>query len=195
MVEMSRQMLLMSPITLQELADSRGNMSIKGVFMKKFNIVKLIIAIAIPLLVGALSAFLTKDAMMVFNTIKKPPLAPPGIAFPIAWSILYVLMGIASYLIYELDVEKLSSEKVILRENTLVIYVVQLVFNFFWSIIFFKFSMYKFAFVWLVVLWILVFVFIKNAIKLNKVAAYLMISYLLWMTFAGYLNIMIAILN
>ena len=163
--------------------------------MKKFNIVKLIIAMAIPLLVGALSAFLTKDAMMVFNTIKTPPLAPPRIAFPIAWSILYVLMGIASYLIYELDVEKLSSEKVILRENTLVIYVVQLVFNFFWSIIFFKFSMYKFAFVWLVVLWILVFVFIKNAIKLNKVAAYLMIPYLLWMTFAGYLNIMIAILN
>lgn len=163
--------------------------------MKKFNIVKLIIAIAIPLLVGGLSAFLTKDAMMVFNTIKKPPLAPPGIAFPIAWTILYILMGIASYLIYNLDENKLISSQVVLKKNTLIIYVVQLIFNFFWSIIFFKFSMYKFAFVWLVALWILVFAFVKNAMKLNKTAACLMIPYLLWMTFAGYLNVMIVILN
>ena len=163
--------------------------------MKKFNIVKLVIAIAIPLLVGGLSAFLTKDAMMVFDTIKKPPLAPPGIVFPIAWTILYVLMGIASYLIYNLDENKLISSQVVLKKNTLIIYVVQLIFNFFWSIIFFKFSMYKFAFVWLVILWALVFMFIKSAMKLNKAAAYLMLPYLLWMTFAGYLNIMIVILN
>ena len=163
--------------------------------MKKFNIVKLIIAILIPLLVGGLSAFITKDAMMVFDNIKKPPLAPPGIVFPIAWSILYILMGIASYLIYNLDEDKLIALQVVLRKNTLIIYVVQLVFNFFWSIIFFKFAMYKFAFAWLVILWVLVLMFIRNAMKLNKVAAYLMIPYLFWMTFAGYLNIMIAILN
>ena len=163
--------------------------------MKKINVLKLIIAIIIPLLVGGVSAFLTNDVMMVFNTIKKPPLAPPGILFPIVWSILYVLMGISSYLINELNVDKLSGKKVALRKNTLIIYVVQLVFNFFWSIIFFKFSMYKFAFVWLVILWIMVFIFIKNAMKLNKTAAYLMIPYLLWMTFAGYLNIMISIFN
>ncbi len=163
--------------------------------MKKLNVVKLVIAILIPLLVGGLSAFLTKDAMMVFDTIKKPALSPPGIAFPIAWSILYVLMGIASYLIYNLDIKKLNGTQVVLRKNTLIIYAIQLVFNFFWSIIFFKFSMYKFAFVWLVILWMLVFIFIKNAFKLNKVSAYLMVPYLLWMTFAGYLNIMIAVLN
>ena len=68
--------------------------------MKKLNIVKLLIAVFIPLAVSGLSAFLTKDAMMVFDTIKKPPLAPPGIVFPIAWSILYVLMGISSYIIF-----------------------------------------------------------------------------------------------
>ena len=145
--------------------------------MKKINVLKLIIAIIIPLLVGGVSAFLTNDVMMVFNTIKKPPLAPPGILFPIVWSILYVLMGISSYLINELNVDKLSGKKVALRKNTLIIYVVQLVFNFFWSIIFFKFSMYKFAFVWLVILWIMVFIFIKNAMKLNKTVAYLMIPY------------------
>ena len=163
--------------------------------MKKLNVLKLVIAIIIPLLVGGLSAFLTKDAMMVFDTIKKPPLAPPGIAFPIAWTILYVLMGIASYLIYNLDENKLISSQVVLKKNTLIIYVVQLIFNFFWSIIFFKLSMYKFAFVWLVLLWALVFRFIKSVMKLNKAAAYLMLPYLLWMTFAGYLNIMILILN
>ena len=163
--------------------------------MKKLNVFKLVIAILIPLLVGGLSAFITKNAMMMFDTIKKPPLSPPGIIFPIAWSILYVLMGIASYLIYNLDIKKLNDAQVVLRKNTLIIYAIQLVFNFFWSIIFFKFSMYKFAFVWLVILWVLVFVFIKNAFKLNKVSAYLMVPYLLWMTFAGYLNIMIAVLN
>ena len=163
--------------------------------MKKLNIAKLIIAVLIPLLVGGLSAFLTKYAMMVFDTIKKPALSPPGIVFPIAWSILYVLMGIASYLIYNLDIKKLNDAQVVLRKNTLIIYAIQLIFNFFWSIIFFKFSMYKFAFVWLVVLWVLVFIFIKNALKLNKASAYLMIPYLLWVTFAGYLNVMIAVLN
>ena len=163
--------------------------------MKKLNALKLVIAIIIPLLVGGLSAFLTKDAMMVFDTIKKPSLSPPGIVFPIAWSILYVLMGIASYLIYNLDIKKLNDAQVVLRKNTLIIYAIQLIFNFFWSIIFFKFSMYKFAFVWLVILWVLVFMFIKSAMKLNKAVAYLMIPYLLWMTFAGYLNVMIAILN
>lgn len=163
--------------------------------MKKLNVLKLVIAIIIPLLVGGLSAFLTKDAMMVFDTIKKPPLAPPGIVFPIAWTILYVLMGIASYLIYNLDDNKLTSSQVVLKKNTLIIYVVQLILNFFWSIIFFKLSMYKFAFVWLVLLWELVFMFIKSVMKLNKAAAYLMLPYLLWMTFAGYLNIMIVILN
>lgn len=163
--------------------------------MKKLNVSKLIIAIIISLLVGGLSAFLTKDAMMVFDNIKKPPLAPPGILFPIVWSILYILMGCASYLIQNIDVTKLNAEQVTLRKNVLIVYVVQLIFNFFWSIIFFKFSMYKFAFVWLVVLWILIFVFIKKALKVNKVAAYLMFPYLLWVTFAGYLNIMIAVLN
>ena len=163
--------------------------------MKKLNVVKLIIAILIPLLVGGLSAFLTKDAMVMFDAIKKPPLSPPGIVFPIVWSILYVLMGIARYSLYNLDEQKLSEEQIKFRNYTLVIYDIQLFFNFFWSIIFFKFSMYKVAFLWLIILWVLVFIFIKNALKLNKISAYLMIPYLLWITFAGYLNVAIAILN
>ena len=163
--------------------------------MKKLNVVKLIIAILIPLLVGGLSAFLTKDAMVMFDAIKKPTLSPPGIVFPIVWSILYVLMGIARYLLYNLDEQKLSEQQTKFRKYTLVIYDCHLFFNFFWSIIFFKFSMYKVAFLWLIILWVLVFIFIKNALKLNKISAYLMIPYSLWITFAGYLNVAIAILN
>ena len=160
--------------------------------MKKNNIVTLIIAIIIPLVVGGMSSFLTKDAMMIFDSVKKPPLSPPGILFPIVWTILYVMMGVSSYLIYK---EKNNVNVKGLVKSTLIIYGVQLFFNFFWSILFFKYSLYMVAFIWLVILWILVFVFIKNALKINKIASYLMIPYLIWMTFAGYLNIMIAILN
>ena len=163
--------------------------------MKKLNIVKLLIAVFVPLAVGGLSAFLTKDAMLIFNSIDKPPLAPSGIVFPIAWSILYVIMGISSYIIYNLDINKLNIEQIVLRKQTLIIYVVQLIFNFFWTIIFFNFSMYKFAFVWLMTLWILVFLYIKTSFELNKISSYLMMPYLVWMTFAGYLNLMIDILN
>lgn len=160
--------------------------------MKKNNIITLIIAIIIPLVVGGMSSFLTKDAMMIFDSVKKPPLSPPGILFPIVWTILYVMMGVSSYLVY---VEKDNVNVKGLVKSTLIIYGVQLFFNFFWSILFFKYSLYMVAFIWLVILWILVFVFIKNAFKINKIASYLMMPYLMWMTFAGYLNIMIAILN
>ena len=160
--------------------------------MKKNNIVTLIIAIIIPLVVGGMSSFLTKDAMMIFDSVKKPPLSPPGILFPIVWTILYIMMGVSSYLIYK---EKDNVNVKVEVKNLLIIYTVQLVFNFFWSIIFFKFAMYKFAFVWLIILWALVLLYIIKSYKINKVASYLMIPYLMWMTFAGYLNIMIAILN
>ena len=160
--------------------------------MKKNNIVTLIIAIIIPLVVGGMSSFLTKDAMMIFDSVKKPPLSPPGILFPIVWTILYVMMGVSSYLIYK---EKDNVNVKGLVKSTLIIYGVQLFFNFFWSIIFFKFAMYKFAFMWLIILWVLVLLYIIKSYKVNRIASYLMIPYIVWMTFAGYLNIMIAILN
>lgn len=103
-----------------------------------------------------------------------------------------MLMGVSSYIIYIAEAN--GGEKLLLKNKSLLLYVVQLIFNFFWSIFFFKLAMYKFAFVWLVILWILVFLYIKNAFKLNIIASYLMIPYLMWMSFAGYLNIMIAIL-
>lgn len=161
---------------------------------KRVNIFKMFVAIVIPITVGMLSSFITKDAMMSFNAMKKPPLAPPGILFPIAWTILYILMGISSYIIYVYDAK---NDKTILniKNKCLLLYAIQLVFNFFWSIIFFKFKLYIFAFAWLVILWILVFNLMIDSKKISKVASYLLIPYLAWMTFAGYLNIGIAVLN
>ena len=93
---------------------------------------QLIISILIPIAVGAVSGLLTRDSMMMFNTVKKPPLSPPGWLFPVVWTILYILMGIASYLIYQYGTE---AEEVSLALTT---YAVQLFFNFFWSIFFLR---------------------------------------------------------
>ena len=161
---------------------------------KRVNIFKMFVAIVIPLAVGFISSFITKDAMMSFNAMKKPPLAPPGILFPIAWTILYILMGISSYIIYVYDAKN-DTTSLNIKNKCLSLYAIQLVFNFFWSIIFFKFKLYIFAFAWLIILWILVFKLMRESKKISKVASYLLIPYLAWMTFAGYLNIGIAVLN
>ena len=152
---------------------------------------ELAIAIIIPLLIGGISAFLTKDATKAFETVNKPPLSPPSILFPIAWTILYILMGIASYLIYKNN--NLYNERK--RKSALIIYFIQLFFNFFWSIIFFNLKYYYFAFIWLIVMWLLIILLMIKAKDINKTAFYLLIPYLLWTTFAGYLNLGIAILN
>ncbi|MDD6478441.1 MAG: tryptophan-rich sensory protein [Oscillospiraceae bacterium] len=145
----------------------------------------LVFYIAMPLIVGALSALFTMGAMKDFALINKPPLSPPAWLFPVVWTILYVLMGIASYLV--------SKEKN--SDLALLFYTVQLFFNFLWSIIFFNFQNYLFAFVWLVALWILILVTTVLFWRLNKTAGLLMIPYLLWVTFAGYLNFAIYLLN
>ena len=147
---------------------------------------KLIVCILIPLAVGGLSAFLSRTGMQTFASLDKPPLSPPGWLFPVAWTILYVLMGIASYLV-------LVSEHP--DSNALTAYAIQLIFNFFWSLIFFNLGQYLLAFVWLVVLWILILATILLFRKSSKTAAHLMIPYLLWVTFAGYLNLGIYLLN
>ena len=155
----------------------------------KVNWKLLVICIAIPLAVGTTASLLTGGGMEVFETVNKPPLSPPGILFPIVWTILYTLMGIASYLV-------LSSGKN--QEditNALLIYLLQLAINFFWSIFFFNLEWYLFSFFWLILLWIFIRKTIQLFYPLSKTAAYLMIPYLLWVTFAGYLNLGIYLLN
>ncbi len=143
---------------------------------------KLILSLAIPLATGGLSALLTKDSMSSFDSMAKPPLSPPSWVFPVVWTILFIMMGLAFYLV--LISKKPSSQ-------ALSIYFSQLFFNFFWSIIFFNLKLYLFSFLWLVALWILILVNIFLFYKINKVAGYLLIPYLLWASFALYLNLAI----
>lgn len=147
-----------------------------------------VVSIIIALVVGGLSALVTKDNMNIYDTINKPALSPPMFLFPIVWGILFVLMGISSAIVY------IKSEKGKAFDN-LWIYGLQLIVNFFWSIIFFNMRSYLFAFVWLVLLWVLIIAMIVQFRKVSPVAAYLQIPYLLWVTFAGYLTLMIYILN
>ena len=156
----------------------------------KNNIKTYIIAIAIPLAVGLLSAFLTKDNMSLYSEINSPPLAPPAWLFPVAWTVLYVLMGISSALVY-ID----RKAEPIAAKAALTSYAVSLVFNFFWSIIFFNLRAYLFAFLWLAAMLYFIIRTILLYKKVKPLAAYLQLPYALWVAFAGYLNIAIYFLN
>ena len=149
-----------------------------------------VISVAIALGVGGLSALLTSGNMDIYSRIEQPPLAPPPILFPIVWTILYVLMGISAAMIYEEKDRKPDEVR-----NALTVYGISLFFNFFWSIIFFNMQAYLFAFVWLVALWVLILLTVIKYYRIKPIAAYLQIPYLLWVTFAGYLNFAIYILN
>lgn len=149
----------------------------------------LLICIAIPLMVGGIAGFISQNSMSAFEALNKPPLSPPGWVFPVAWTILYILMGIASYLILTSDAPQKRINK------AMKLYVLQLFFNFLWTFWFFNLELYLFAFIWLVALWLLILITILSFSRISKPAAYLMVPYLLWVTFAGYLNLGIALLN
>ncbi len=152
---------------------------------------QLIIAIGIPVLIGSLSGFLVGDSANAYSQLIQPAIAPPGWLFPVVWTVLYILMGIASYLVATSGGESQKAQVV----SALKLYAAQLIVNFLWPIIFFGKQWYGFAFLWIVLLWVLIILTIRAFNEVSKTAAILMIPYLLWVTFAGYLNLMIAILN
>jgi len=147
-----------------------------------------VISVLIAFAVGGLAALITKDSMDMYEEIVKPALAPPGWIFPVVWSVLYALMGISAARIY------VKTDGRIIGTG-LVFYILSLMFNFFWTILFFNAKEFLFSFVWLIVLWILILLTILSYKKTDKIAAYLQIPYLIWVTFAGYLNYMIYLLN
>jgi len=139
------------------------------------------VAIAIPEAVGALAGFLTRDGIENFQNVAQSALTPPAIVFPIVWTILYALMGISSARIW-------LSEDSSQRDRGLVLYLFQLIFNFFWSVFFFNMEAYGFSFLWILGLWLLIVRMVRSFSKVDKPAAWLQIPYLLWVTFAAYLN-------
>lgn len=143
--------------------------------------------IALTLATSAAAGFITKSAMPAYESVRKSRLNPPSIVFPIVWTVLYILMGISAAAVY-----KSSSNY---RKPALSIFFFQLAVNFLWSIIFFNLQAYFFAFVWLILLLILIAAMIFWFCKINIKAGLLQIPYLLWVSFAGYLNYAIYIMN
>ena len=132
--------------------------------------------------VGALSAWITSPGMDAYmETIIRPPLAPPGWVFAVLWPILYALMGFGAARVW---LTEPSRE----RSRGLNLFVAQLVVNFFWSPIFFNAGAYGFALIWLVILWVLVAWMSVSFYRVDPLSGLLQIPYLLWLTFAAYLN-------
>ncbi len=136
----------------------------------KINYKRLIIFILVPVLLGALVGLLTSVNTDIDSII-------PKWIFPVVWTILYVLMGLSSYLVYERD-------GAVPR-----IYIVQLIFNLLWSFIFFKFKWFTLAFIWIIVLFIMVIKMIREFAKIDKRAGNLQIPYAIWLVIAAILNL------
>ncbi len=154
----------------------------------KENVKIFILALIIPLAIGFLTFLLTKNGISYYsNNIAKPSFAPPSYLFGIVWTILYILMGISSYLIYN----EMSSKKNV----CLLIYGLNLILNFLWPIIFFNLEARLFAFIFIIFLDIVVLYMIICFYGVSKKAAYLQIPYFLWLIFASILNFSVYILN
>ena len=150
--------------------------------LKKRNWKPYAIGILITEAVGALSGWLTRGGMKIYTeTAVQPPLSPPSFLFPIVWGILYALLGIGATRIYLAPHSKD-------RTRGLNLFATQLIVNFFWSLIFFNAQAYGFALLWLFLLWGLVLWMILTFRKVDPLTAWLQFPYLLWLTFAAYLN-------
>ncbi|MDO5149525.1 MAG: TspO/MBR family protein [Oscillospiraceae bacterium] len=155
--------------------------------MKKNKITELLISIILAELVGSLSALFSGSSFSLFRELNKPPFSPPGWIFPVVWTVLYALMGFSAYIIYSSD----SKEK----SRALVIYGAQLFVNFLWSIVFFRFELLKLSVAVILILLTLVTIMILKFRKISRTAAFLNIPYLIWIMYATWLNIGIAVLN
>ncbi len=139
--------------------------------------------------VGLLSGFLSREGAANYaQMLQKPPLSPPGWVFGVVWTVLYALMGISAARVYAAPPSRS-------RSRGLNLFITQLAVNFFWSPIFFNAGAYGFALIWLLLLWVLVGLMILQFRKVDKTAAWLQIPYLIWLSFAAYLNYAVWRLN
>ncbi len=140
----------------------------------KINYKKLAIFILIPIILGSLVGIIAVAPNKVDSII-------PSWVFPIVWTILYILMGVSSYIVYE------KTDEIPL------IYIIQLIFNMLWSFIFFTFRLYTLAYIWILVLIVLVSIMISKFIRIDKLSGYLQIPYIIWLLIASFLNLMFII--
>lgn len=139
--------------------------------------------------VGVLAALVTGEGTAWFTeNAVKPPLTPPSIVFPIVWTVLYGLMGVSAARIWQMP----DSQD---RSRSLNLFIIQLILNFFWTLIFFNARAYGVASIWIVILWIAVLLMILQFRKTDMLAAWLQIPYLIWLTLAAYLTFGVWLLN
>lgn len=148
-----------------------------------------IISLAIPLGVGVLAGILSGGGIRAYPQLNQPPLSPPGWVFPIVWTALYLLMGYASYRVYTVGADKLQ------KRNALILYGIQLFLNFLWPLVFFGLGWYLTAFWLLLLLWLAIFLTIRTFSAIDERAGDLLLPYILWVSFAGYLNLGVYLLN
>ena len=139
----------------------------------------LIKSILIPVILSGIIGLII-NPFINYQNLNKPPLSPPGLTFPIVWTILYIIMGYSFY-------KQFNQNKSI--------YYTQLIVNLLWSIFFFVFKWYLFSFLWIIFLIILVIIMIKKFYKENKLSGLLNIPYLIWLLFASYLSLGVYLLN
>lgn len=147
-----------------------------------------VVAVAIPLAVGALAGALTREGVTDFQTFAQSSLTPPGWVFPLVWTILYTLMGISLARIW-------MTPDSMERSRGLSLFLYQLIFNFFWSIFFFNMNAFGFSLLWILVLLVLIGLMIRSFYRVDKPAALLQVPYFLWVAFATYLTCTVWKLN
>jgi translocator protein len=157
--------------------------------VKMKSYLKLILSVLLCLAIGAISGIATSSSVKTwYVTLEKPFFNPPNYLFGPVWTILYILMGISLYLI-------LQSPKNEIRKKAIIIFIIQLVLNFCWSFLFFKFNLLGISFAEIILIWISILFMIITFYKINKNAALLQVPYLLWVSFASVLNGSIWFLN
>lgn len=156
----------------------------------KFRLKPLIISIAIPFIGSGVSTLISGANKSGFYTsLEKPPISPPEWIFAVVWPILYLLMGIACYRVY------MKEEVTGKGSNSIFIYGIQLLLNFLWPILFFGLKLYGIAFIELIILFIFIIITTVKFYKIDKLAGLLLVPYLIWTIFAGYLNFGVWFLN
>ncbi len=157
--------------------------------MKGKNWKTLLLCLVIPLAAGGIGALLAGGFSGSYEAMYKPLLSPPGWVFPVVWTLLYLLMGYASYLVY------ISEASMPRKRRALTVYGVQLIINLLWPLFFFRLGWYTFAFIWLLLLIAAVLLCRMLFRYIEKRAGDLLLPYLIWLFFAAYLNLGVAILN
>jgi benzodiazapine receptor len=159
------------------------------VVMKRSEVIKTVVICGVLLAIAGRESFVVRGGMEWYQTLQKPVFNPPSWLFGPVWTILYIMMGIAFALVCKIDAGST------LRKKAIVFFILQLVFNFLWTPIFFGLRQPLYAFADIVVLWLMVLATVWIFYRLSKLAAFLLVPYFLWISFAAALNLAICLLN